>query len=69
VKMLSNMERVISHEDTSSDETVKEQKLPSVNYRCLIDRINDRINSGSKFFSLEFFPPKTAPGAANLISR
>ena len=67
--MLSNMERVATPDDTSSDETLKTEKLPSHNYRCLIDRMNDRINTGSKFFSLEFFPPKTAPGAANLISR
>lgn len=67
--MPSNAEATSTPDETSSDEALKEQKLPSYSYRCLIDRINDRINSGSKFFSLEFFPPKTAPGAANLIAR
>jgi len=43
--------------------------LPTHKYRRLIDRINDRINAGSKFFSLEFFPPRTANGAVNLISK
>lgn len=44
------------------------QLLPSQRYRCLIDRINDQIQSGTKFFSVEFFPPQTDSGAANLIS-
>ncbi|XP_064610960.1 methylenetetrahydrofolate reductase (NADPH)-like [Liolophura sinensis] len=38
-------------------------------YKRLIDRINSRVKSGDKFFSLEFFPPRTAGGAVNLISR
>jgi len=44
------------------------QLLPSGKYRCLMDKINDRIQSGTKFFSLEFFPPQTDSGAANLIA-
>lgn len=44
------------------------QLLPSCKYRCLIDKINDRIQSGTKFFSVEFFPPQTDSGAANLIA-
>jgi len=55
--------------DDSQFEGKPSQKLPSYRYRPLIDRINDRINSGTKFFSLEFFPPKTESGAMNLISR
>ncbi|XP_070561500.1 methylenetetrahydrofolate reductase (NADPH)-like [Ptychodera flava] len=38
-------------------------------YTRLIDRIQNRIESNDKFFSLEFFPPRTANGAVNLISR
>jgi len=57
-----------SSDDSQLDGT-QSQKLPSYRYRPLIDRINDRINSGTKFFSLEFFPPKTESGAMNLISR
>ena len=45
------------------------QILPTYKYRRLIDRIYDRINAGAKFYSLEFFPPRTAVGAVNLISR
>jgi methylenetetrahydrofolate reductase (NADPH) len=35
----------------------------------LIESINERIQDGEPFFSLEFFPPRTASGAVNLISR
>ncbi|XP_002737338.1 methylenetetrahydrofolate reductase (NADPH) [Saccoglossus kowalevskii] len=41
----------------------------SKGYTRLIDRIQKRINSKEKFFSLEFFPPRTANGAVNLVSR
>ena len=35
----------------------------------LIDKLNERIQNDVKFFSLEFFPPRTPNGAVNLISR
>ena len=35
----------------------------------LIDRINKKIANKENWFSLEFFPPKTINGAANLISK
>jgi len=35
----------------------------------LIDKINKRIAQKEFWFSLEFFPPRTASGAANLISK
>ncbi|KAH3828629.1 methylenetetrahydrofolate reductase-like [Dreissena polymorpha] len=38
-------------------------------YKRLIDRINKRINNGSKFFSLEYFPARTVNGAVNLLAR
>lgn len=38
-------------------------------YRPLIDRVNDRIERGEKFFSLEFFPPRTAQALANFYYR
>jgi hypothetical protein len=38
-------------------------------YESLIDKINKRIESKKLWFSLEFFPPKTVNGAANLISK
>ncbi|KAK7482502.1 hypothetical protein BaRGS_00026213 [Batillaria attramentaria] len=41
----------------------------SPTYQRLIDRIHRRQTSGDKFFSLEFFPPRTNNGAVNLISR
>lgn len=41
----------------------------SKQYRPLIDRIQARADSGDTFFSLEFFPPRTANGAVNLMSK
>ncbi len=35
----------------------------------LIEKINKRIAQKEFWFSLEFFPPRTASGAANLISK
>ncbi|ELU06114.1 hypothetical protein CAPTEDRAFT_181552 [Capitella teleta] len=54
---------------SSEEEGTDHGLLPIYKYRRLIDRINDRVQAGSKFFSLEFFPPRTANGAVNLISR
>ena len=38
-------------------------------YVSLARRINEKIRNEEKFFSLEFFPPRTPNGAVNLISR
>jgi methylenetetrahydrofolate reductase (NADPH) len=35
----------------------------------LAEKIRLRIESGDKFFSLEFFPPRTKEGAVNLLAR
>lgn len=35
----------------------------------LREKMRKRIESGDRWFSLEFFPPRTASGAVNLISR
>jgi len=35
----------------------------------LRDKMRRRTESGDRWFSLEFFPPRTASGAVNLISR
>jgi hypothetical protein len=35
----------------------------------LIDKINKKIAQNQYWFSLEFFPPKTINGAANLIQK
>ena len=49
--------------------TKKQQSLPTYKYTRLIENIQHHIQGGDKFFSLEFFPPRTANGAANLIGR
>ena len=38
-------------------------------YKRLIDRMQKRIDKGGRWFSLEFFPPRTANGAVNLLAR
>lgn len=35
----------------------------------LRDKMRRRMESGDRWFSLEFFPPRTSNGAVNLISR
>lgn len=37
--------------------------------KSLAQKIRSRIESGDKFFSLEFFPPRTKEGAVNLLAR
>ena len=57
----------ISRDEESRPQTP--QLLPTYKYRALNDRVNERVQTGAKFFSLEFFPPRTPNGAANLIAR
>jgi len=38
-------------------------------YVSLVEKIRERSESGEPFFSLEFFPPRTKSGAANLLAR
>ena len=54
--------------DNESSSDWQNVQLPN-KYRRLIDRINDRIKAGVQFFSLEYFPPRTTEGAANLVTR
>ena len=42
--------------------------LQSVKYVSLAEKLENRIASGDRWFSLEFFPPRTANGAVNLIA-
>lgn len=43
----------------------KEEKV----YVTLSQKIHEQIQLKQKFFSLEFFPPRTPNGAVNLIAR
>ena len=56
-------------DSNESVESQSQQQLPSHKYRRLSDRIHDRIQAGAHWFSLEFFPPRTANGAVNLVAR
>ena len=71
VEALKAVEGVSGGSGSSGEESRPStpQLLPNYRYRRLSDRIQDRIQAGAKWFSLEFFPPRTANGAVNLISR
>uniref|UniRef100_A0A4W3HD41 Methylenetetrahydrofolate reductase (NADPH) n=1 Tax=Callorhinchus milii TaxID=7868 RepID=A0A4W3HD41_CALMI len=54
--------------DSSSRESSR-SSTPSLESDRLREKMRRRIESGDKWFSLEFFPPRTASGAVNLLSR
>ena len=54
-------------ESLSANLTVKGCCLQPAKYVSLTDKINKRIANNDRWYSLEFFPPRTASGAANLI--
>ncbi|XP_077830098.1 methylenetetrahydrofolate reductase (NADPH) isoform X3 [Macaca mulatta] len=60
---------------SSSSESSKDSSrcstpgLDPERHERLRDKMRRRMESGDKWFSLEFFPPRTAEGAVNLISR
>ncbi|XP_020829402.1 methylenetetrahydrofolate reductase (NADPH) isoform X2 [Phascolarctos cinereus] len=43
--------------------------LDAERHERLREKMHRRMDSGDRWFSLEFFPPRTAQGAVNLISR
>jgi len=45
------------------------ETAPAQKYVSLIEKIHEKIGKEEKFFSLEFFPPRTPNGAVNLIAR
>lgn len=47
----------------------RQDRAVSGSYIPLHERIRQRIADGTPFFSLEFFPPKTANGVANFFTR
>ncbi|XP_016141802.1 methylenetetrahydrofolate reductase-like [Sinocyclocheilus grahami] len=57
---------------SNSGESSKESSrcsTPVLDTDRLRDKMKRQIESGDRWFSLEFFPPRTASGAVNLISR
>lgn len=42
--------------------------LPT-DFKTLANKVNEYVKSGDKFFSLEYFPPRTPNGAVNLVAR
>ncbi|XP_071805205.1 methylenetetrahydrofolate reductase (NADPH)-like [Asterias amurensis] len=58
-----------SSSEGSSVTPLSVSRSPSPCNTPLIDRILQRIACKEKWFSLEFFPPRTANGAVNLLAR
>lgn len=54
-------------ESESGNLTAKGCCLQSVKYVSLTEKIQKRMASNDRWYSLEFFPPRTPSGAANLI--
>ena len=55
------------HESTNNTQPLLEEfHKPELS---LIDKIEKRIQNRDRWFSLEFFPPRTAAGAVNLVHR
>ncbi|XP_005996631.1 methylenetetrahydrofolate reductase isoform X1 [Latimeria chalumnae] len=54
---------------SSMDDSSSRCSTPILDLDRLRDKMRRRMDSGDKWFSLEFFPPRTVPGAVNLISR
>ena len=50
-------------------ESSYEEARPLEKSQTLIEKIQDHIANKKKFFSLEFFPPRTPNGAVNLVAR
>lgn len=55
----------LNNEKASSSNTPSVPSSPLT----LIEKINQKIAGDEKFFSLEFFPPRTPNGASNLIAK
>ncbi|CAB3411015.1 unnamed protein product [Caenorhabditis bovis] len=54
---------------SSDSEVESAQQWPPRQYEALHEKVNRRIKDGTPFFSLEFFPPRTANGVANFFTR
>lgn len=61
--------RTSSSSSMNSSRTSSRSTSPTRSPESLIQKILRKIKNEEPFFSLEFFPPRTATGAVNLISR
>ncbi|XP_018025949.1 methylenetetrahydrofolate reductase-like [Hyalella azteca] len=75
---LAHLKAFINERNTLHSHGETENELPATphhqldyltGYQNLREKISARIESRDKFFSLEFFPPRTKGGAVNLLAR
>ncbi|XP_005079455.1 methylenetetrahydrofolate reductase isoform X1 [Mesocricetus auratus] len=72
---ISRNPAMVNEGSSSGSESSKDSSrcsTPSLDperHERLREKMRRRMDSGDKWFSLEFFPPRTAEGAVNLISR
>jgi hypothetical protein len=64
---LNHLHEFKRSESESGHLAVKGCCLQSVKYISLKEKIEQRIINNDRWYSLEFFPPRTPSGAANLI--
>ena len=63
-----NHQRVLKRADSEGGNLLaKGCCLQPVKYVSLTEKIEKRIANNDRWYSLEFFPPRTPSGAANLI--
>ena len=66
---LHSMQSSVSPATTPSSSRAASPLMFNTYEATLAEKIRARIESKDKFFSLEFFPPRTKAGAVNLMSR
>lgn len=54
-------------ESENGHTSIKGCCLQPMKYISLIEKIQKRIENNDRWYSLEFFPPRTPSGAANLL--
>ena len=66
---LHSMQSSVSPATTPSSSRAASPLMFNTYEATLTEKIRARVESKDKFFSLEFFPPRTKAGAVNLMSR
>ena len=67
LQSIHNLNRLKRIESEGANIAAKSCSLQAVKYVSLTEKIVKRITDHDRWFSLEFFPPRTPSGAANLI--
>ncbi|CAL4122393.1 unnamed protein product [Meganyctiphanes norvegica] len=69
LKNMLNFKRGANFDDLGEENGLTDPAEWVSTFHTLKEKIQHRIESNDKFFSLEFFPPRTKGGAVNLLAR